>query len=97
MNAHLSQAFFRLNIFECYMFYSQAAFQSSPVMTPSPGRSGARFFISKNKKFYVKTIESEDIERLHNILPQYHHVSYFIFHFADLKSGEKICRKSLEL
>ncbi|CAH3023727.1 unnamed protein product [Porites evermanni] len=50
-----------------------AAFQSSPVMTPSPGRSGARFFISKNKKFYVKTIESEDIERLHNILPQYHH------------------------
>lgn len=44
-------------------------------MTPSPGRSGARFFISKNKKFYVKTIESEDIERLHNILPQYHHVS----------------------
>lgn len=22
---------------------------------------------------------------------------YFIFHFADLKSGEKICRKSLEL
>ena len=75
MNAHLSQAFFRLNIFECYMFYLQAAFQSSPVMTPSPGRSGARFFISKNKKFYVKTIESEDIERLHNILPQYHHVS----------------------
>ena len=57
------------------MFDLQAAFQSSPVMTPSPGRSGARFFISKNKKFYVKTIESEDIERLHNILPQYHHVS----------------------
>lgn len=42
---------------------------------PSPGRSGAKFFISKDKKFYVKTIESEDIERLHNILPQYHHVS----------------------
>lgn len=71
MNAHLSQAFLRLNI----LFDLQAAFQSSPVMTPSPGRSGARFFISKNKKFYVKTIESEDIERLHNILPQYHHVS----------------------
>ena len=42
---------------------------------PSPGRSGAKFFISKDKRFYVKTIESEDIERLHNILPQYHHVS----------------------
>lgn len=50
-----------------------AAFQSSPMVIPSPGRSGAKFFISKNKKFYVKTIESEDIERLHNILPKYYH------------------------
>lgn len=48
------------------------------MVTPSPGRSGAKFFISKNKKFYVKTIESEDIERLHNILPQYHHVSCLV-------------------
>jgi len=53
----------------------QASFQSSPLVIPSPGRSGAKFFISKNRKFYVKTIEGEDIERLHNILPQYHHVS----------------------
>lgn len=50
-----------------------AAFQQSPMVMPSPGRSGAKFFISKNKKFYVKTIESEDIERLHNILKEYHH------------------------
>ena len=57
----------------------QAAFQVSPMVMPSPGRSGAKFFISKNKKFYVKTIESEDIERLHNILPQYHHVSCLVF------------------
>ena len=54
----------------------QAAFQQSPMVMPSPGRSGAKFFISKNKKFYVKTIESEDIERLHNILQGYHHVSW---------------------
>lgn len=53
----------------------QASFQSSPLVIPSPGRSGAKFFISKNRKFYVKTIEGEGIERLHNILPQYHHVS----------------------
>lgn len=53
----------------------QAAFQVSPMVMPSPGRSGAKFFISKNRRFYVKTIEGEDIERLHNILPQYHHVS----------------------
>lgn len=50
-----------------------ASFQSPPLVMPSPGRSGAKFFISKDKRFYVKTIESEDIERLHNILPQYHH------------------------
>lgn len=50
-----------------------AAFQVSPMVMPSPGCSGAKFFISKNRRFYVKTIEGEDIERLHNILPQYHH------------------------
>ena len=59
----------------CVLCILQAAFQSPPLVMQSPGRSGAKFFISKNKKFYVKTIESEDIERLHNILPQYHHVS----------------------
>ena len=94
MNVHLSQAFLRLNIFECYMFDLQAAFQSSPVMTPSPGRSGARFFISKNRKFYVKTIESEDIERLHNILPQYHHVSCVTL-FSILQAENKVRRSAV--
>lgn len=59
----------------CLICIFQASFQSPPLVMPSPGRSGAKFFISKDKRFYVKTIESEDIERLHNILPQYHHVS----------------------
>ena len=66
----------------------QAAFQLSPMVMPSPGRSGAKFFISRNKKFYVKTIESEDIEKLHNILPQYHHVScpalFNVFHYQSV-------------
>ena len=54
MNVHLSQAFLRLNIFECYMFDLQAAFQSSPVMTPSPGRSGQGFLFPKTRSFMSK-------------------------------------------
>ena len=65
----------KLDLNKCISAVLQASFQSSPLVIPSPGRSGAKFFISKNRKFYVKTIEGEDIERLHNILPQYHHVS----------------------
>ncbi|KAK3717531.1 hypothetical protein QZH41_013791, partial [Actinostola sp. cb2023] len=49
------------------------SFQVSPLVSASPGRSGAKFFISRNKKFYVKTIESEEVERLHNFLQEYHH------------------------
>ncbi|EDO35742.1 predicted protein [Nematostella vectensis] len=49
------------------------AFQVPPISSDSPGRSGAKFFLSQNKRFYVKVIESEEVERLHNILQPYHH------------------------
>ncbi|XP_031552855.1 phosphatidylinositol 5-phosphate 4-kinase type-2 alpha-like isoform X2 [Actinia tenebrosa] len=49
------------------------AFRVSPIACESPGRSGAKVFVSRNKKFYAKTIESEEVERLHNFLQEYHH------------------------
>lgn len=36
------------------------------------GKSNARFYISYDKRYVVKTITSEDVEALHNILTEYH-------------------------
>ncbi|XP_020903372.1 phosphatidylinositol 5-phosphate 4-kinase type-2 alpha isoform X2 [Exaiptasia diaphana] len=49
------------------------SFLESPLASSSQGRSGAKFFTSRNKKFYIKTIESEEVERLHTFLQEYHH------------------------
>jgi 1-phosphatidylinositol-5-phosphate 4-kinase len=36
------------------------------------GKSNARFYISEDKRYIVKTITSEDVEGLHNMLIEYH-------------------------
>jgi 1-phosphatidylinositol-5-phosphate 4-kinase len=36
------------------------------------GKSQAKFYISYDKRYIVKTITSEDVEALHNILTEYH-------------------------
>lgn len=38
------------------------------------GRSGARFHTSYDKRYVVKTISSEDVAEMHNILKKYHQV-----------------------
>ncbi|XP_033762842.1 phosphatidylinositol 5-phosphate 4-kinase type-2 alpha-like [Pecten maximus] len=38
----------------------------------SPGRSGARMLMSQDKKFFVKTLVSEEVEQMHHLLKQYH-------------------------
>lgn len=35
-------------------------------------KSNARFYLSHDKRYVIKTITSEDVEGLHNILPDYH-------------------------
>ncbi|XP_070565238.1 phosphatidylinositol 5-phosphate 4-kinase type-2 alpha-like isoform X2 [Ptychodera flava] len=45
---------------------------SQPVWSTSPGRSGARFLISSDKRYVIKTISREEVEMMHNILKQYH-------------------------
>ena len=44
----------------------------------SPGRSGAKFFISFDKKFVIKSITGEEVALLHQILQPYHAVSIII-------------------
>ncbi|PVD30502.1 hypothetical protein C0Q70_09769 [Pomacea canaliculata] len=38
----------------------------------SPGKSGARMFLSHDKRYFVKTLVSEEVEMMHHILKQYH-------------------------
>lgn len=43
-----------------------------PEDIDSPGRSGARMMMSMDKKYFIKTLVSEEVEQLHLILKQYH-------------------------
>lgn len=38
----------------------------------SPGKSGARLFLSRDKRYFIKTLVSEEVEMMHHVLKQYH-------------------------
>ncbi|XP_018911747.1 LOW QUALITY PROTEIN: phosphatidylinositol 5-phosphate 4-kinase type-2 alpha [Bemisia tabaci] len=46
--------------------------RSQPVAVDSPGKSGAKFYQSYDKLFIIKTLTSEEVERMHSFLKQYH-------------------------
>lgn len=41
----------------------------------SPGKSGAKFYQSYDKLFIIKSLTSEEVERMHSFLKHYHPVS----------------------
>jgi hypothetical protein len=45
----------------------------------SSGKSGAKFYITDDHKYILKTIASEDIECMHSILTDYHKVLFLLF------------------
>ena len=45
------------------------------MSTDSAGKSGARLFLSRDKRYFIKTLVSEEVEMMHHILKQYHQVS----------------------
>jgi len=45
---------------------------SQPIRTDNSGRSGARFLLSFDERFVIKTLSSEDIAEVHELLPKYH-------------------------
>lgn len=49
--------------------------RSAPLNSEAQGRSGARFHTSYDKRYVIKTISSEDVAEMHNILKKYHQVS----------------------
>lgn len=53
--------------------------RSQPISVDSPGKSGARFYQSYDRLFILKTLTSEEVERMHSFLKHYHPVSVLCF------------------
>ena len=54
--------------------------RSAPLPNDSQARSGARFHTSYDKRYIIKTITSEDVAEMHNILKKYHQVMFLYFY-----------------
>ncbi|XP_037829021.1 phosphatidylinositol 5-phosphate 4-kinase type-2 alpha isoform X4 [Kryptolebias marmoratus] len=52
--------------------HSNSLTRSAPLNSEAQGRSGARFHTSYDKRYVIKTISSEDVAEMHNILKKYH-------------------------
>ncbi|XP_062893699.1 phosphatidylinositol 5-phosphate 4-kinase type-2 beta isoform X6 [Mobula hypostoma] len=46
--------------------------RSAPINSDTQNRMGARFLTTYDKRFVIKTITSEDVAEMHNILKKYH-------------------------
>lgn len=55
--------------------YKESLTRSQPLPDDSSGKSGAKFYHSYDKLFIIKTLTSEEVERMHSFLKHYHPVS----------------------
>ena len=52
--------------------YLKSLTKSPKSMGPSAGKSGAKFYLSQDKLYVIKTLESVEVEQMHSLLKQYH-------------------------
>uniref|UniRef100_A0A1B6EE41 1-phosphatidylinositol-5-phosphate 4-kinase n=1 Tax=Clastoptera arizonana TaxID=38151 RepID=A0A1B6EE41_9HEMI len=52
--------------------YKESMTRSQPVPDDSQGKSGAKFYQSYDRLFIIKTLTSEEVERMHSFLKDYH-------------------------
>ncbi|XP_075033144.1 phosphatidylinositol 5-phosphate 4-kinase type-2 beta [Mixophyes fleayi] len=52
--------------------YQNSLTRSAPVNSENQGRFGSRFLTTFDRRFVIKTISSEDVAEMHNILKKYH-------------------------
>ncbi|GJQ79920.1 hypothetical protein Trydic_g18364 [Trypoxylus dichotomus] len=52
--------------------YKESLTRSQPLPDDSSGKSGAKFYLSSDKLFIIKTLTSEEVERMHSFLKHYH-------------------------
>lgn len=57
-----------------FLFGQNSLTRSAPLNSDSQGRFGNRFLTSYDHRFVIKTVSSEDIAEMHNILKKYHQV-----------------------
>lgn len=83
-NTSFQDAGQKMNIFSCfqcmfangfYSMYFQNSLTKQPQHTDSPGRSGASMLMSYDKRYFIKTLVSEEVEQMHHLLKQYHQVN----------------------
>lgn len=55
--------------------YRESLTGSQPILIDSAGKSGAQFYQSFDKFFIIKSLTSEEVERMHSFLKHYHPVS----------------------
>ena len=67
-----------------YLFIS-IIIRSQPVVVDSPGRSGARFFMTSDKMYIIKTMTSDEVEQMHALLKEYHPVCMNFFNYKSSK------------
>jgi len=46
--------------------------KSQAVAIDSPGKSGAKFYLSYDRRFIIKTLQTEEVEQMHVLLKHYH-------------------------
>lgn len=63
--------------------YRESLTRSQPIQIDSSGKSGAQFYQSYDKFFILKSLTSEEIERMHAFLKHYHPVSLLRFLLAN--------------
>ena len=67
-----------------YLFLSHQLSLTKHIMsTDAAGKSGARLYLSCDKRYFIKTLVSEEVEMMHHMLKQYHQVS-------KCKQGERV-------
>ena len=57
-----------------FLLWQNSLTRSAPLNSDSQGRFGNRFLSSYDHRFVIKTVSSEDIAEMHNILKKYHQV-----------------------
>ncbi|XP_052012325.1 phosphatidylinositol 5-phosphate 4-kinase type-2 alpha isoform X2 [Apodemus sylvaticus] len=64
--------------------------RSTPLPNDSQARSGARFHTSYDKRYVIKTITSEDVAEIHNILKKYHQGSTVAREASDKEKAKEL-------
>lgn len=52
--------------------YRESLTRSQPIATDARGKSGARFYLSYDRMLIIKTLTSEEVEKMHSFLKHYH-------------------------